>query len=45
MEEVHCSIRRLKNRTAPEDCGITEGMLKASGEVVVQWLHNIINLA
>ena len=45
VEEVCCSIRRLKNRTAPEDCGITGEMLKASGEVVVQWLHNIIDLA
>ena len=45
MEEVRCSIQRLKNRKAPEDCGITGEMLKASGEVVVQWLHNIIDLA
>ena len=30
VEEVCCSIRRLKNRKAPEDCGITGEMLKAS---------------
>ena len=45
VEEVRCSIRRLKNRKAPGVCGITEEMLKASGEVVVQWPHNIIDLA
>ena len=45
MEEVCCSIQRLKNRKAPGVCGITEEMSKAGGEVVVQWLHNIINLA
>ena len=45
VEEVRCSIQKLKNRKASEDCGITGEMLKASGEVVVQWLHNIINLA
>ena len=45
MEEVRFSIQRLKNRKAPGVCGITAEMPKAGGEVVVQWLHNIINLA
>ena len=45
VEEVRCSIQRLKNRKAPGVCGITEEMPKAGGEVVVQWLHNIIDLA
>ena len=45
VEEVRCSIQRLKNRKAPGVCGITGKMLKESGEVVIQWLHNIINLA
>ena len=45
VEEVGCSIQGLKNRKARRVCGITEGMPKAGEEVVVQWLHNIINLA
>ena len=45
VEEVRCSIQGLKNRKAPGVCGITEEMPKAGGEVVVQWLHNIIDLA
>ena len=45
VEEVRCSIQRLKNRKAPGVCGITAEMPKAGGEVVVQWLHNIIDLA
>ena len=44
MEEVRCSIQRLKNRKAPGVCGITAEMPKAGGEVVVHRLHNIINL-
>ena len=45
VEEVRGSIQRLKNRKAPGVCGITAEMPKAGEEVVVQWLHNIIDLA
>ena len=41
VEEVRECIRRLKNRKAPGICGITGEMLKAGGDVVVQWLHRI----
>ena len=45
VEEVRECIRRLKNRKAPGICGITGEMLKAGGDVVVQWLHRIFRVA
>ena len=44
MEEVCSSIWRLKKGKAPGICGVTGEMLKASGRVVVQWLHKVIDL-
>ena len=41
VEEVRKCIRKLKNRKAPGICRITGEMLKAGGDVVVQWLHRI----
>ena len=41
VEEVRECIRRLKNRKALGIFGITGEMLKAGGDVVVQWLHRI----
>ena len=38
-------MRRLKNTKAPGICGITGEMLKAGGDVVVQWLHRIFCVA
>ena len=45
VEEVRKCIRKLKNRKAPGICGITGEMLKAGGDVVVQWLHRIFCVA
>ena len=45
VEEVRECIRRLKNRKALGICGITGEMLKAGGDVVVQWLHRIFCVA
>ena len=45
VEEVRECIRRLKNRKAPGICGITGEMLKAGGDVIVQWLHRIFCMA
>ena len=45
VEEVRECIRKLKNRKAPGICGITGEMLKAGGDVVVQWLHRIFCMA
>ena len=39
VEEVHKCNGRLKNRKALGLCGTTGEMLKAGGDVVVQWLH------
>ena len=43
--EVCSNVWRLKNGKAPTVCGSTGGMLKTGGEVVVQWLHKIVDLA
>lgn len=45
VEDVQECIRRLKSRKAPEACGIRGEMLKAGGDVVVQWLHRILGMA
>ena len=45
VEEVRECIRGLRNRKAPGICGITGEMLKASGDVVVKWLHRIFCMA
>ena len=45
VEEVCECIRRLKNRKAPGICGIAGEMLKAGGDVIVQWLHRIFCMA
>ena len=45
IEEVRRSIARLKNGKAPGVCGISGEMLKARGEVVVKWLHRVVNKA
>ena len=45
LEEIRRSIARLKNRKTPGVCDISGEMLKAGGEVVVEWLHRIMNRA
>ena len=45
LEEVQRGIARLKNRKTPGVCKISGEMLKAGGEVVVVWLHRIVNKA
>ena len=45
LEEIRRSIARLKNRKMPGVCDISGEMLKAGGEVVVEWLHRIMNRA
>ena len=45
MEEVRSSIARLKSKKALVVCRVTGEMLKAGGEVVVRWLHSIMNVA
>ena len=44
MKEEVRSIRRLKMRKAPGICGIVPEMLKASGEVMVEWIVKMVNL-
>ena len=43
-EEVRRGVRRLKGRKAAGMCGIVPEMLKAGGEVVVQWLTEFFNM-
>ena len=45
LEEVQRSIARLKSRKTPGVCEVSGEMLKAGGEVVVEWLHRIMNRA
>ena len=45
LEEVRRGIARLKNRKTPGVCKISGEMLKVGGEVVVVWLHRIVNRA
>ena len=45
VEGVRECIRRLKNRKAPGICEITGEIVKAGGDVVVQWLHRIFCVA
>ena len=40
-EEVRRSIKRLKTQKAPGTCGIVPEMLKAGGEMVVDWLAKV----
>ena len=42
--EVRRSIKRLKTRKAPGICGIVPEMLKAGGEMVVDWLAKVFNI-
>ena len=41
VDEVQECIRRLKSSKAIGVCGTTGEVLKAGGEVEVQWLHRI----
>ena len=43
-EEVRRGVRRLKRWKAVGMCGIMPEMLKAEGEVVVQWLSEFFNM-
>ena len=43
-EEVRRGVRRLKGRKAVGMCGIVPEMLKAGGEVVMQWLTEFFNM-
>ena len=43
-EEVRRSVRRLKMRKAPGICGIVPEMLKAGGEVMVEWMVKLFSL-
>ena len=47
VEEIRRNIGRLINRKAPGVCGISSEMLKAGGEIVVEWMHRsrIVNTA
>ena len=45
LEEIRRNIGRLKNRKAPGVCGISGEMLKAGGDIVVEWMHKIVNTA
>ena len=45
LEEVQRSIARLKSRKTPGVCEVSGEMLKAGGEVVVEWLHRFVNRA
>ena len=37
-------MRKLKMRKAPGICGIVPEMLKAGGEVVIEWLTEVFNM-
>ena len=43
-EEVRRAVKRLKMRKAPGICGVVSEMLKAGGEVVVEWLTEVFNM-
>ena len=43
-EEVRNGVKRLKMRKAPGICGILPEMLKAGGEVVIEWMADVFNL-
>ena len=43
-EEVRKGVRRLIGRKVAGMCGIMLEMLKAGGEVVVQWLTEFFNM-
>ena len=43
-EEVRRDVRRLKMRKAPGICGVVPEMLKAGGEVVVEWMAEVFNM-
>ena len=40
--EVHTAVWKLKNGEAPGLCGVTAEMLKASGDLGIQWLTSVI---
>ena len=44
QEEVRRGVRRLKVRKAAGICGIMPEMLRAGGEMVVQWLTGLFNM-
>ena len=43
-EEVRRAVSRLKGGKAPGTCGIMSEMLKAGGEVAIEWLVNLFNV-
>ena len=43
-EEVRRGVKRLKMGKAPGICGIVPEMLKAGGEVVVDWMAKVFNM-
>ena len=43
-EEVRRHVRRLKMRKAPGICGFVPEILKAGGEVVVEWMAEVFNM-
>ena len=43
-EEVKGGVRKLKMRKAPGICGIVPEMLKAGGEVVIEWMTEVFNM-
>ena len=44
VKEVRSSIKRLKTRKAAGICGIMPEMLKARGEMVVDWVAKVFNI-
>ena len=44
-EEVKGGVQKLKMRKVPGICGIVPEMLKAGGEVVIEWLTEVFNVA
>ena len=43
-KEVAQAIGELKNRKAPGVCGVDAEMLEGGGDIVVKWLHSVIQL-
>ena len=43
-EEIAEAIGKLKNRKVPAVCGMDAEMLKGGGDIVVKWLHSVIQL-
>ena len=43
-EEVRRAVSRLKGGKAPGTCGIMPEMLKAGGEVAIEWLVKLFNV-